>query len=396
MGLRCNCSVPLPNSTPCNDNDACTSGETCQNGTCRNPTSTVTCTASDQCHKAGTCDAATGMCSNPTKPNGSGCNDNNACTTNDACSNGTCVGGPPPSCDDHNVCTTDSCNPATGCVHTNNTAPCSDGDACTTNDTCSGGTCVGGPAPNCDDGNVCTTDSCDPATGCVHTNNTAPCSDGNACTTNDTCSGGTCVGGPPPSCDDHNVCTTDSCNPASGCTHMNNTLPCDDANACTFPDACSGGECTGVTTAACKGTGGGFINPLTGEVSGTATLLIERGSDPGGKANFGFVVQLSGGQVVTTAPTGNLTYIDHGAGVSVKATSVDSLIIIGTDAMFTGMAQVNGEPGKRFEVEAHDGGEPGSEPVTGPDTFSITIFQGNDDIGYLAAGPLIGGNIQIH
>jgi len=34
--------------------------------------------------------------------------------------------------------------------------------------------------------------------------------------------------------------------------------------------------------------------------------------------------------------------------------------------------------------------------VTGPDTFSITIFQGNDDIGYLAAGPLIGGNIQIH
>src|SRR5439155_646193 len=249
------------------------------------------------------------------------CREHHPTTTNDTSLAGACPIGPPPNCDDGNVCTTDSCNPATGCTHTNNTAPCSDGNACTTNDTCSGGTCVGGPPPNCDDGNVCTTDSCNPATGCTHTNNTAPCSDANACTTNDTCSGGTCVGGPPPNCDDHNVCTTDSCNPASGCAHMNNTLPCDDANACTFPDACSGGQCTGVTTAACKVTGGGFIEPLTGEVSGMATLLIERGSDPGGKAIFGFVVQLSGGEVVTTAPTGNLTYMDHGANVSVKATS---------------------------------------------------------------------------
>src|SRR5439155_462928 len=55
-------------------------------------------------------------------------------------------------------------------------------------------------ARSCDDGNVCTTDSCDPATGCVHAPNTVPCDDGSACTTNDTCSGGTCVGGPPLVC----------------------------------------------------------------------------------------------------------------------------------------------------------------------------------------------------
>ena len=291
---KCNCNVPLPNGTACNDNNACTSGETCQNGTCGHPTSTVTCTALDQCHVAGTCDPMSGVCSNPNKANGTACNDNNACTTNDTCSNGACVGGPPPNCDDHNVC------------------------------------------------------------------------------------------------------TTDSCKPASGCAHMNNTLPCDDANACTFPDTCSGGQCTGVTTAACKVTGGGFIEPLTGEVSGMATLLIERGSDPGGKANFGFVVQLSGGQVVTTAPTGNLTYMDHGANVSVKATSLDSLIITATDATFTGTAEVNGMAGMRFDVEAHDGGEPGSEPVAGPDTFSITILEGGGGIAYMAAGPLVGGNIQIH
>src|SRR5216684_665797 len=41
----------------------------------------VTCTASDQCHVAGTCDPATGMCSNPPKANGTACNDGNACTT---------------------------------------------------------------------------------------------------------------------------------------------------------------------------------------------------------------------------------------------------------------------------------------------------------------------------
>jgi hypothetical protein len=57
----------------------------------------------------------------------------------------------------------------TGCVHTDNTAPCNDGNVCTTNDACSGGVSVGGPPLNCDDGNVCTDDTCSPATGCVHT-----------------------------------------------------------------------------------------------------------------------------------------------------------------------------------------------------------------------------------
>src|SRR5262249_32058776 len=77
-------------------------------------------------------------------------------------------GGPAPNCDDGNGCTDDSCNPATGCVHTNNTAPCNDGNACTTNDHCAGGACMGGAALNCDDGVACTVDSCNPLTGCVH------------------------------------------------------------------------------------------------------------------------------------------------------------------------------------------------------------------------------------
>src|SRR5437016_10956301 len=133
-------------------------------------------------------------------PNTAACDDGNACTTRDTCSNGACHGGPPLACDDGNVCTTDSCGPAVGCVHAANTLPCDDGDACTANDACSAGGCAGGPARNCDDGNVCTTDSCNPATGCMHTPNAASCDDGNVCTTADTCSGGACVGGPPLVC----------------------------------------------------------------------------------------------------------------------------------------------------------------------------------------------------
>src|SRR5262249_54793655 len=150
----------------------------------------------------------------------------NACTTADACAGGRCVGGPPPNCNDGNVCTDDSCNPATGCVSTPNTAPCEDGNPCTTRDTCARGRCAGGPAPNCNDGNPCTDDSCAPATGCVTAPNAAPWDDGNACTTADTCAGGRCAGGPPRTCNDGNPCTDDSCNLDTGCVNTPNTAPC--------------------------------------------------------------------------------------------------------------------------------------------------------------------------
>jgi len=82
----------------------------------------------------------------------------------------------PASCDDSNPCTTDQCDAELGCGHSPAAAgtPCSDNNACTVSDQCDGsGTCVpGSAAANCDDANVCTTDSCDPATGCVHTCNT--------------------------------------------------------------------------------------------------------------------------------------------------------------------------------------------------------------------------------
>ena len=46
-----------------------------------------------------------------------------------------------------------------------NSAPCDDGDVCTTGDVCIGGACAS-PLPLCDDGNPCTVDTCYPGEGC--------------------------------------------------------------------------------------------------------------------------------------------------------------------------------------------------------------------------------------
>ena len=53
----------------------------------------MTCTASDQCHGAGTCNPATGTCSNPTIADGTSCNDGNSCTSGDTCQSGSCAPG---------------------------------------------------------------------------------------------------------------------------------------------------------------------------------------------------------------------------------------------------------------------------------------------------------------
>ncbi len=91
------------------------------------------------------------------------------------------------------------------------------------------------PNPPCNDSNACTTDTCNPATGCVYTPN-PPCNDNNACTT-DTCVPATgCVYTPNIVCNDNNACTTDTCVPETGCVYTPNP-PCNDSNACTT-DTC--------------------------------------------------------------------------------------------------------------------------------------------------------------
>jgi len=103
------------------------------------------------------------------------------------------------------------CNDGNAAVHPNATEACNGID-----DNCDTVIDNGGPAL-CDDGNVCTTDACGGAAGCSHLNNALSCNDGNTCTLNETCSGGTCGGGSARSCDDAKACTADVCDPVIGC-----------------------------------------------------------------------------------------------------------------------------------------------------------------------------------
>ncbi len=98
---------------------------------------------------------------------GSPCDDNDECTTGETCSGGTCGNGMAANCDDGNGCTNDTCDATLGCLHQANAASCDDGNACTLDDVCAFGACTGKTKP-CLDGDVCTTDMCDPQVGCVY------------------------------------------------------------------------------------------------------------------------------------------------------------------------------------------------------------------------------------
>src|SRR5439155_824856 len=161
----------------------------CEAGLCAG-TNPVVCTAADQCHTAGACNPATGVCTNPAKLDGAPCDDGNACTRTDTCQAGACVGTNPVVCTAADQChTAGACNPATG-VCTNpaklDGAPCDDGTASTRSGSCAAGACVGANPVVCTAADQChTAGACNPATG-VCTNpaklDGAPCDDGNACT----------------------------------------------------------------------------------------------------------------------------------------------------------------------------------------------------------------------
>ncbi len=231
--------IHTPNAAPCDDGNACTTNDVCGAGSCAGLVP-VSCNDQNPCTDD-SCDEVLGC---QFQANQANCDDANPCTTIDLCVNGTCTGKGLLDCDDDNVCTDDVCDPESGCIHQLNTAPCDDGDVCTTKDACQLGECVGSGALNCNDGNICTDDSCDPDVGCLQVANSQPCDDSNKCTEDDTCSKGWCLGNVI-SCSDDNVCTDDTCDAESGCLFATNTAPCDDGNKCTLVDLCADGQCVG-------------------------------------------------------------------------------------------------------------------------------------------------------
>jgi hypothetical protein len=132
---------PKQDGTICDDGDACTQTDTCVNGACigGNP---VVCSPVDQCHDTGVCNPKTGICSNPIKQNGAACDDGDACTQTDECQNGVCVGTNSIVCAALDQChDPGTCDPKTGdCSN----PPKPDGSTCQSGDqtqTCQGGVC---------------------------------------------------------------------------------------------------------------------------------------------------------------------------------------------------------------------------------------------------------------
>jgi hypothetical protein len=306
--------VAAEDGGPCVDQDKCSTNDTCQEGSCMAGPQ-INCNDGNPCTNDG-CEAEIG-CTHEFNDNA--CSDGNVCTAGDQCAAGECTPGQalvcddgnpcngvetcdqdagcksglPLSCDDDNACTYDGCDPESGCWNSPAKA-CGDGDPCTV-DTCDGetGDCIHTPvacdcalcqvcacdeesgqgvclpkvvddnnactvdgcdpetgdlfhtAVLCDDDDICTDNSCDPAKGCVTTLNVAPCDDGDLCTTGDHCHLGACIGAGELACNDGNICTDDSCQAQTGCQFLANNAPCDDGSACTVDDACQKGWCTG-------------------------------------------------------------------------------------------------------------------------------------------------------
>jgi hypothetical protein len=283
-----------PNDADCDDKDPCTVADRCEDSACLgvavacdcasdadcaaledgnlcngtlvcdtskvpflcklDPATVVTCPGASGADAACldvTCDPAAGTCATVPANDGKPCSDADACTVGDSCEAGKCAAGAPANCNDGNPCTDDGCAPVAGCFHSPNGAGCQDGSLCTAGDQCTAGECVPGALVSCDDGNPCTNDSCDPDLGCMHQAGGGPCDDGNACTGGDHCVAGACVFAGPVTCDDSEICTTDSCDPAVGCVYQLNDLPCDDGNICTYGDHCHLGACQPAGTMGC-------------------------------------------------------------------------------------------------------------------------------------------------
>jgi hypothetical protein len=250
------CSSPNEvDGAPCDDGDLCTRRDACVAGACVGD-DPVACSASDQCHETGVCDPVTGTCSSPSKVDGAPCDDGDLCTRRDACVAGACVGGDPVACSASDQChETGVCDPATGrCSDPSKPdgTPCNDGAYCTVADACDAGACVGvsrdcgALAAPCHEGRC--DESADACVSRPRVDGT-PCDDGDACTRTDTCVAGACSGSDPVECTATGPCREPgTCDPRTGACSgavAPDGTSCDDGDACTDADRCAAGVCTG-------------------------------------------------------------------------------------------------------------------------------------------------------
>jgi hypothetical protein len=138
--------VAVADGTSCGDGNACNGDESCVAGTCLRGGAPPDCYDDNPC-TIDSCNPLTG-CTSAAVPAGTICDDDNACTSGETCSGAACAGGTPVVCDDLNQCTIDTCAVGSGCIYLPVAGlPCDDGRETTVDDACaSDGTCSGTPA----------------------------------------------------------------------------------------------------------------------------------------------------------------------------------------------------------------------------------------------------------
>jgi hypothetical protein len=254
-------AVEFEDGDACEDGNPCSTGETCQAGACGGATLApdgTTCEFADKCKlpsicQSGVCDAApvecpppppcyvavcdseTGACSNEVLEDGSACDDRDACTSGETCSEGVCGNG-------DNLCF---------CRDKDDGTPCDDGQRCTAVDVCTDGACIGKPisCTQLDDG-YCMVGSCDPQSGeciAVPKPTGTTCDDGKACTSLDRCVNGNCTGDVADCTGEDDACNVGVCAEGTGCKKQPrpDDTRCEDGSSCTGGDVCKAGTCAG-------------------------------------------------------------------------------------------------------------------------------------------------------
>jgi hypothetical protein len=191
--------LDAPDGTTCAASNMCFQAYACMGGTCTG-SSPVVCAASDQCHAPGTCDPSSGVCSNPSVADGSACNDGNACTQTDSCQSGTCVGMNLVSCTASDAChVAGTCDPTTGTC-SNPAVTCSQPDVCI-GGSCAPGCDIGGVGYAA--GTLNPNNSCQSCSSAPEYDNGMPIArttwdsvaDGTTCGSDGVCSFGSCTSG---------------------------------------------------------------------------------------------------------------------------------------------------------------------------------------------------------
>ncbi len=310
-GLDNDCDGQTDEGAICDDGVSCTV-DTCDAvAGCVHTPDAGACFDGNEC-TVDVCDAVNGCASLPRIGN---CDDSNPCTVGESCQGGGCKGGNPSNCQDGSNCTANPCDPQLGCL----SLPVAAGSACKPADPCAQvglcdlGKCLATVAVDCDDHNDCTFDTCNSASGgCAHKPLTGACDDGSACTSDDTCDGVHCVGVPLPTCcsasddcDDGNPCTQDTCT-AGSCGYAVAAVegaPCEDDNACTKKSSCASGFCVPTTLTICDDGNPCTVDSCNAKLGCVAQPLGDAANCDDGDACNGVALCQGGVCVNGAAPT---------------------------------------------------------------------------------------------